>query len=946
MKIGQIFKKMVGGSMILAALACPMFTSCYDDEGLKQDLDEIKESLESLEDRVAALETRLETEVSALQKMIGGLVTVKSAEKDGANWNIELSDGTKFTVYPETVIPDAPTYHEGTVTITEVDGVKVWAVYNADGEAVPVTDAAGNNVPVVPEAEEVEVVAPQVRFNDETKAYEISFDGGQTWTVTGYEPSTGETEGCTCESIFEDVELVYDEGQYDYTSVIFTLVDGYTFSVTLSSEWSTFAFFSHYAGAIDRCYFAPGSKRNEVPVRCLGYTIEDWMVDLPQGWKFEFEYDDMMQLWQAYVTAPSAADIESGKAAAAGDLKLLGVMKGGSTKVASMYVTTSAFKTVKYDAKTNICTVALETGYEGMYMFGIVPASGFSAESVAEKCQNDILSGMGMPYYYDMEVDSDELYMQEIEAGVPMVLWAVPVVQGEWNDDLWSYEYEVSADALVAVEFSKVKLSIEATSVSAVDIQIRAELKGVDKFYAGLQTVQDFADFESYDLPYTKYWDVYENDGQVYTGSILNFPTALEASVEPGNDYIYWLIIYDETKQTYTMDDVYTFEFSSEMPIPGGTAEPVFSNAKIDYSSIRVTLGCDAADWSIIYCAYMEEAELLRYPDDEMKAEYLLENGTMFTPDSWFTNLTASPLGQGETRVLVAMVLDSNGMYGPVKTEKYTTLKAKYNEDIKVSITLDPEFPSNKGGAKLTATGGTPVSYWYWYGPTNEYMWTSSMGGTEEKVESYASTNTYAQYYFKTAAAADGVAEIEMTNLSIGVEYALVVLAKDADGVYSRASFKYFTPAFDLGTIVYADEAAYGNYKPTVEFISAEDFEFYEYKFSVTAPAGCAAAYVVAEHPDYNPDKKVATRDLINYIIATADVEETAYHYVENEDGGYDTIEVYYPHGNYTRGYGVVFEGETVTFTQPYGNSTDLVYITWKDAAGNFHEPLQLSLQY
>ena len=34
MKLGQFFKKAVGGSMILAALACPVFTSCYDDSKL------------------------------------------------------------------------------------------------------------------------------------------------------------------------------------------------------------------------------------------------------------------------------------------------------------------------------------------------------------------------------------------------------------------------------------------------------------------------------------------------------------------------------------------------------------------------------------------------------------------------------------------------------------------------------------------------------------------------------------------------------------------------------------------------------------------------------------------------------------------------------------------------------------------------------------------------
>lgn len=946
MKIGQIIKKMVGGSMILAALACPMFTSCYDDEGLKQDLDEIKESLESLEDRVAALETRLETEVSALQKMIGGLVTVKSAEKDGANWNIELSDGTKFTVYPETVIPDAPTYHEGTVTITEVDGVKVWAVYNADGEAVPVTDAAGNTVPVVPEAEEVEVVAPQVRFNDETKAYEISFDGGQTWTVTGYEPSTGETEGCTCESIFEDVELVYDEGQYDYTSVIFTLVDGYTFSVTLSAEWSTFAFFSHYAGAIERCYFAPGSQRNEVPVQCLGYTIEDWMVDLPQGWKFEFEYDDMMQLWQAYVTAPSAADIESGKAAAAGDLKLLGVMKGGSTKVASMYVTTSAFKTVKYDAKTNICTVALETGYEGMYMFGIVPASGFSAESVAEKCKNDILSG-GMPYYYEMEVDADDLYLQEIEAGVPMVLWAVPVVQGEWNDDLQFYEYEVSADALVAVEFSKVKLSIEATSVSAVDIQIRAELKGVDKFYAGFMSAESFSNFEYYDLPYLKYYDIYENDGQVYTGSILNFPEKLDAEILPGNDYVYWLVIYDENKSAYTMDDVLTFEFTSEEPVAGSLAVPTFTVSKIDYSSISIALGCDS-DWSLIYYTWLEEGEENRYTDADLVELLLSEDAYMLDPPSaaW-RQASLNSLSQGESRILVAMVLDDNGQYGAVKKEKYTTLVATYNEEIKVAVTLDPEFPTNAGKVKFSATGGTPVSYRYWYGMTNDYYWTNQymFGGTEKSAEAFASTNSNAKYYCEDVTAVDGEATIDMSGLSIGEEYVVFALAKDADGNYSRATFVYFTPQFDLGTIVYADEADYAAVQPTVEFLQATDEEFYSYTFNVTAPAGCTA-YVLAENPEYNPDKKVATRDLINYIISNSDIAETGQEYVDNGDGTYDTIYTDYPHGNPNNGHGVVFEGQTVEFLNFYGSKTDLIYITWKDVNGNFHEPLQLELQY
>ena len=943
MKIGQIFKKMVGGSMILAALACPMFTSCYDDEGLKQDLDEIKESLESLEDRVAALENRLSAEVEALQKMIGGLVTVKSAEKNGDNWVVELSDGTKFTIYPEAQIPDAPTFHEGTVTVVEVDGVKVWAVYNADGEAVPVTDAAGNNVPVVPEAEEVEVVAPQVRFNDETKAYEISFDGGQTWTVTGYAPS-GETGGCTCESIFAGVELIYDEAAYEYTSAVFTLVDGYTFSVTLSPEWAVFAFYSHYVGQLDRCYFPAGVKDFELPLQCQGYTMEDYMVTLPKGWELKLTWNDNIGYWQAYLSAPSAEDIASGNAAASGQIKLLGLMAGGSSKIASMYATTNPFGTLSFNPVTEEVTILPEVGYETMFAYGIMAAADYDSEMVKMIVESNYMTGGGN-FGYEYYGSAADLYGSEIEPGVPMVLWACPLIQGDWNDYIYNYEY--SAGEPVSVPFMTVSVEIEATEISAVDIKVRAELKGVDKFYAGFMPAERFLNFEYSELPYLKYYDIYENDGQVYTGSILNFPEELDAEILPGNDYVYWLIIYDENKSAYTMDDVLTFEFTSEEPIPGSLAVPTFTVSKIDYSSISIALGCDS-DWSIIYYTWLEEGEENRYTDADLVELLLSEDAYMLDPqNAAWTKANLNSLSQGESRILVAMVLDDNGQYGAVKKEKYTTLVATYNEEIKVAVTLDPEFPTNAGKVKFSATGGTPVSYRYWYGSTNDYYWTNQymFGGTEKSAESFASTNSNAKYYCEDVTAVDGEATIDMSGLSIGEEYVVFALAKDADGNYSRATFVYFTPQFDLGTIVYADDADYAAVQPTVEFLQATDEEFYSYTFNVTAPAGCTA-YVLAENPEYNPDKKVATRDLINYIISNSDIAETGQEYVENGDGTYDTIYTDYPHGNPNNGHGVVFEGQTVEFLNFYGSKTDLIYITWKDAAGNFHEPLQLKLQY
>ena len=116
--------------MILAALACPVFTSCYDDSALNDRIDKVEGDIADLDQRLKDLEARLNNELQALQTLlegkiaalqgqVDGLVTVKSctAKTDGT-YEITLSDGSKFTVYPE--------YEQdltGVVTTTTIDGV-------------------------------------------------------------------------------------------------------------------------------------------------------------------------------------------------------------------------------------------------------------------------------------------------------------------------------------------------------------------------------------------------------------------------------------------------------------------------------------------------------------------------------------------------------------------------------------------------------------------------------------------------------------------------------------------------------------------------------------------------------------------------------------------------------------------------------------------------------
>ena len=84
-----------------------------------------------------------------------------------------------------------------------------------DGKPVCANGVAGNDG--------IDAIAPQVRINPETKMWEISIDGGETWTDTGVR-----AEGSVSESgdkIFESIDI----SNPDF--VIFVLSNGTEFKV-------------------------------------------------------------------------------------------------------------------------------------------------------------------------------------------------------------------------------------------------------------------------------------------------------------------------------------------------------------------------------------------------------------------------------------------------------------------------------------------------------------------------------------------------------------------------------------------------------------------------------------------------------------------------------------------------------------------------------------------
>ena len=142
-------------AMAASCLALPMLTSCYDDTGIWDKFDEIENRLESLESSLNAQLQALNTMISA----VDGKTTVSSCEKkaDGS-YDVTLSNGTKFTVYPK------GQEYSSLVSVITVDGVQCWATYDANGNLVALTDNAGKPVPVVKDnyRASVEVVTEEI----------------------------------------------------------------------------------------------------------------------------------------------------------------------------------------------------------------------------------------------------------------------------------------------------------------------------------------------------------------------------------------------------------------------------------------------------------------------------------------------------------------------------------------------------------------------------------------------------------------------------------------------------------------------------------------------------------------------------------------------------------------------------------------------------------------
>lgn len=236
-------------ALILLAQSC----SKYDDSGLWDAVNDIDGRVSELEKAAS----RMNTDIGSLNSIVRAMqnnVTITSVTETENGIEIRFSDGKVSRISDGKPGLNAPAI---SMRLDE-DGVYYWT---ADGEWLLID---GERVPA-------SATAPQLRINESTKEWEISADGGKTWTSTGVV-----AEGKSGEGVFKDV----DTSDSDY--VIFTLQDGTVLKIARQDS-SAPVFEIEGAGEFHKI---PAGTSKSFGVR--EERVKDYAIQKPDGWRVSY----------------------------------------------------------------------------------------------------------------------------------------------------------------------------------------------------------------------------------------------------------------------------------------------------------------------------------------------------------------------------------------------------------------------------------------------------------------------------------------------------------------------------------------------------------------------------------------------------------------------------------------------------------------------------------
>lgn len=788
MKIFTNAKSGLQKAVLVLAMACPMAISCYDDS-------ELREQIDLIVDKLYELEEKLNNEVAALHAMLKGnaMIRTVSTEADGVT-TVVLTDGTELVLYPKTDLQSMLTYMQASVDGKNKD---CWAYIDEDGIKRFLRDSEGNPIPV-------EVELPEF----------IERDGDTYLVIGGVEyPISGS-------SVFSDYELVTDELTGEVYAVTFTFGEDMTFTVTVDGACG-FHFVAPTGGfgqnVIIKDYFVANGTTESVQIDARG--VADYVLQIPDGWRVKETEDIYMGTKYFQITAPKKELVESGVAAAEGDLKVVAVLEGGKATVSKLYVTTKPFEV--FNVSYGKADVKMYNGLQ-KFVYGVCPAAEYDEAALLATAEellvaNDYPAGYGLSSNDLSGEDLDALAGHTLVAGEKYVFWALPALYYMTAEDAGYY---VTEGTFETVEFVYSSVEFSISNESFRDAILTMELDGVTTYYAEVVTAEDYMLEDVLYMLNTPGSLEAKTSPMMYEGSVFTF-AGIQG--EQATEYVAWIAVAKEGAE-YTAADVVAVEFSTLNLTAGGTVAVQVTDEKVQTLDVVASLSAVGAE--TVYYQFLTATDAKKYADEESRATYLFEKGKSVKAESVEVKASESiaKMKPETDYVLFAVASDSDGKYGQVLVKEYKTAAITYN-DLSIEMEVVVNDPNNVA-VKLVSPGA--VDFVYWVGKVSDNTWKSPnfLGGTAETAQVYMYLNQTATRFTamkEKYPVVDGVAT--MKDLGLKEDCVFVAMAKDADGVLSKAFTLFFTTrSIALGDIVYADDAKWSEVAPQVQWIR-EGFE-------------------------------------------------------------------------------------------------------------------------
>lgn len=826
----NIAKFLTGSIVALSLLAVSCETvqyieNPYDDSELREEIDDVKDQVDGIIESIYDLEVKLNDELKALKSMLSGKLMITDVSVDASTGvtNVTLSNGYVIKLLPEKDLQSYVTY------VTLSDGIDYWAYIDADGNKTLFYDEDNQPVPVVGDV-------PEVIVKD-----------GETWIVIG-----GVEYPVSGNSVFSDYELITDELTGEVYAVTFTFGEGMSFTVTVDGAcgfW--FVKPSFWSTTVIEDYYVANGLTERVQVDARG--VVDYVLQIPDGWRVK-EYEDIYMGTKYFdITAPSEELVESGVAAADGDLKVVAVLEGGKATVARLYLSTSPFK--EFNVSMGCADVTMYNGLQ-KFVYGVCLESEYDEDAIFSVAEG-LLSAYEYPVGYGVaDYDLEGLALSEIAGaellpGEKYVFWAIPALYY-----MTDYEagYYLKKGTFVKKDVNYSSVLFEVRQESFRDAVLTMDLKGVDAYYTALVPKADFMAVDvAYCLNIPGYYEAMTTP-MTYEGSVFSF---YNMEPEQATEYVAWIAVAEDGK-TYTEADVVACEFSTLNLAAGGNVTVTVNEVIPSVFDVDVTLSASGAE--NIYYAYLTASNANKYADNEARALYLFENGFSVKGESAQTKVSDFIAGTKPetTYVLFAVASDADGKYGDVLVYECATTEIVYN-DLKVEMEIVANDPHN---VVLSISAENSTGFVYWLGKTSDNTWKSSnyMGGKVETAQEYLYLN---QNHHRVTSVMEKYpienGQIVMTDLEMDVDYVIVAMAKDKDGCLSKAAELRFVPrAVTLGTVVLSTDPKWADAKPSVDWIE-ERFQASsgqmsgQYGFNITIPSGYTA-YVLAGTDSYIND--------------------------------------------------------------------------------------------